>query len=54
MPQLDIAKMLATMMGSPDTPLIGWIMHFAIGIVLYGVAIVCWMRNFQGQARSAM
>jgi len=39
MPQLDIAKMLATMMGSPDTPLIGWIMHFAIGIVVYGVAI---------------
>ncbi|MEO6362288.1 MAG: DUF6789 family protein [Caldimonas sp.] len=39
MPQLDIAKMLATMMGSPDTPLVGWIVHFAIGIVVYGVAI---------------
>ena len=38
-PQLDIAKMLATMMGSPDTPLVGWIVHFAIGIVVYGVAI---------------
>lgn len=39
MPQLDIAKMIAGVMGSPDTPLIGWIVHFAIGIVLYGVAI---------------
>ncbi len=39
MPQLDIAKMIAGVMGSPDTPLIGWIVHFAIGIVVYGVAI---------------
>ena len=39
MPQLDIAKMIAGMMGSPDMPLIGWIVHFAIGIVIYGVAI---------------
>lgn len=28
MPQLDLAKMLATMTGSPDTPLVGWIVHF--------------------------
>ncbi|MEO5881752.1 MAG: DUF6789 family protein [Caldimonas sp.] len=39
MPQLDLPKMLAGMMGSPDMPLIGWIVHFAIGIVVYGVAI---------------
>jgi hypothetical protein len=39
MPQLDIAKMIAGVMGSPDTPLIGWIVHFAIGIVVYGIAI---------------
>ncbi len=39
MPQLDLPKMLAGMMGSPDMPLIGWIAHFAIGIVVYGVAI---------------
>jgi len=39
MPQLDIARMIAGMMGSPDTPLIGWIVHFAIGIVVYGIAI---------------
>ena len=39
MPQLDLPKMLAGMMGSPDMPLVGWIVHFAIGIVVYGVAI---------------
>ncbi len=39
MPQLDLPKMIAGMMGSPDMPLIGWIVHFAIGIVVYGVAI---------------
>jgi len=39
MPQLDIPRMLAAMMGSPDMPVIGWIVHFIIGIVVYGVAI---------------
>ena len=39
MPQLDLPKMIAGMMGAPDQPLIGWIVHFAIGIVVYGVAI---------------
>jgi hypothetical protein len=39
MPQLDILAMLAGAMGSPDTPLIGWIVHLAIGIVVYGAAI---------------
>ncbi|MEP7056594.1 MAG: DUF6789 family protein [Caldimonas sp.] len=39
MPQLDLPKMIAGMVGSPDMPLIGWIVHFAIGIVVYGVAI---------------
>lgn len=39
MPQLDIARMIAGMMGSPETPLIGWAVHFMIGIVVYGVAI---------------
>ena len=39
MPALDLPRMLAGMMGAPDTPLIGWIVHFMIGIVLYGIAI---------------
>jgi len=39
MPQFDMPAMLAGAMGSPDTPLIGWIVHLSIGIVVYGVAI---------------
>ncbi len=39
MPALDLPKMLAGMMGSPDAPMLGWIVHFIIGIVLYGIAI---------------
>ncbi len=39
MPALDIAKMLAGMMGSPDSPLLGWAAHFLIGVVGYGIAI---------------
>lgn len=39
MPQLDLPKMIGGMMGSPDAPLVGWIVHVAIGIVVYGVAI---------------
>lgn len=39
MPALDIAKMLAGMMGSPDSPLLGWAAHFVIGVVGYGIAI---------------
>ena len=39
MPELDIAKMIAGMMGSPDQPIIGWIIHFMIGAVGYAAAI---------------
>ncbi len=39
MPQLNLPKMLAGMAGSPDMLVIGWIVHFVIGIVIYGVAI---------------
>lgn len=39
MPQLDVVKMLSTMLGSPDQPMVGWIAHFVIGIVGYGLAI---------------
>ena len=39
MPELDLPKMIAGMMGAPDMPIIGWAVHFMIGIVLYGVAI---------------
>ncbi|MEO7937554.1 MAG: DUF6789 family protein [Burkholderiaceae bacterium] len=39
MPALDLPQMLAAMMGSPTTPMVGWVVHFLIGIVAYGIAI---------------
>jgi hypothetical protein len=40
MPQLDLPQMIAGMMGSPDSPMVGWIVHFMIGVVGYGLAMV--------------
>ena len=39
MPALDLPKMIAGMMGAPDTPILGSAVHFMIGVVLYGFAI---------------
>lgn len=39
MPQLDLPKMIAGMMGAPDSPMLGWVVHFMIGVVGYGVAM---------------
>ena len=39
MPALDLPRMLAGMAGSPNDPSIGWVIHFVIGVVLYGVAM---------------
>jgi len=39
MPALDLPKRIAGMMGSPDTPVLGWAIHFMIGVVGYGIAI---------------
>lgn len=39
MPQLDLPGMLAKMAGSPGSPIVGWIVHFFIGVVLYGLVI---------------
>lgn len=38
MPALDIPKMIAGMMGSPDASMMGWVVHFLIGVVGYGIA----------------
>jgi len=51
LPQLDLPKMLAGMMGSPDMSIIGWIVHFAIGIVGYGVAIAALDSKLPGTSR---
>ena len=39
MPELDLPKMIAGMMGSPDSPMLGWAVHFMIGVVGYGLAM---------------
>jgi len=39
MPELDLPRMIAGMMGRADMPVVGWIVHFMIGIVIYGLAI---------------
>ena len=39
MPRLDLPKMIAGMMGAPDTPMIGWVVHVMIGVVGYGLAM---------------
>ena len=35
MPELDIAKMLAGIVGAP-TPIVGWVIHFIIGTFIWG------------------
>ena len=41
LPQMNAIKMLATMahgfMGTPLTPVVGWLLHFIIGSVLWGI-----------------
>lgn len=39
MPAVDPPTMLAGMMGFPSMPIVGWVIHFFVGIVIYGIAI---------------
>ncbi|GAC1578394.1 MAG: hypothetical protein NVS3B5_11040 [Sphingomicrobium sp.] len=39
MPSLDIAAMLAKMMGVPGSLIVGWAIHFMIGAIGYGFLI---------------
>ncbi len=45
-PALDLPKMIAGMMGSPDTPILGWAIHFMIGVVAYGIAVNLFGQRF--------
>ncbi len=38
-PALDLPAVLAGMMGSLGIPIAGWLVHFFIGLVIYGIAI---------------
>ena len=48
MPELDLPKMIAGMMGSPGTPMLGWAVHFMIGIVGYGFAMALMNQRLPG------
>lgn len=38
MPHLDLIAMLARMLGDPGVPIIGWLAHFTVGTLFYGIA----------------
>ena len=48
MPAIDLPRMIAGMMGAPNAPLLGWIVHFMIGVVGYGIAIVVFGNSATG------
>lgn len=48
MPQLDLPQMIAGMMGAPDQPMLGWAVHFMIGVVGYGVAMALLNQRLPG------
>ncbi len=50
MPELDLPRMIAGMMGQPDNPMLGWIVHFMIGVVGYGIAIALFGAKEPGQS----
>jgi uncharacterized membrane protein YagU involved in acid resistance len=53
MPALDLPKMIAGMMGAPDTPILGWAAHIMIGIVGYGAAMALLDARLPGKSSLA-
>jgi hypothetical protein len=53
MPELDLPKMLAGMMGSPGNVALGWAVHFMIGIVGYGIVIAVLDEPLPGDSSTA-
>ena len=51
MPQLDLPKMIAGMMGMPDAPMAGWAVHFFIGVVVYGAALAFLDEHLPGDSK---
>jgi len=53
MPGLDVVHMLSGMaharMGMPDTPIVGWIIHFMIGTVVWGALFAFLYKYLPGQ-----
>jgi predicted cobalt transporter CbtA len=50
MPALDIASMLSAMMGAPGKPALGWMAHFMIGSIGYGLVFAAVYRLLPGQS----
>ena len=50
MPALDLPAMIARMVGMDGKPVVGWVAHFMIGIVLYGVAIALLDERLPGKS----
>lgn len=47
MPELDPINMITKMLGA-STPIVGWIMHFIIGSIMWGIAFALTSRLFPG------
>lgn len=54
LPKMNAIKMLAgmahTYLGAPMSPIIGWVLHFAIGGLLWGIAFAWLYRRLPGHA----
>ncbi|MDE2307173.1 MAG: hypothetical protein KGJ97_02645 [Xanthomonadaceae bacterium] len=57
MPGLDVVHMLSgmahQMMGMPDSPMVGWVMHFMIGTVVWGVLFALLFKVLPGSGAVA-
>jgi hypothetical protein len=53
MPELNPVHMLSGMahqrMGMPDTPIVGWVLHFMIGTVLWGALFALLYKSLPGK-----
>lgn len=48
MPDFDVVAMLSAMLGFPGVRLVGWVAHFAIGTVLWGILFVMLLPHLPG------
>jgi uncharacterized membrane protein YagU involved in acid resistance len=50
MPELDLSRMFSGLIGNPGMPILGWVIHFTIGVVLYGIAIALLSNRWPGRS----
>lgn len=57
MPQMNAIKMLTGMahgmMGMPASPVVGWIIHFIIGSIIWGILFAVLIERIPGQSSTA-